>query len=421
MRSKLIAALLILWAISLRAQSADTLYLPIVAHAAPYATEVRLTNASDDAVNISATFIRANASDTDPNVPLARYTSPAYRLGPHEERTVEAAALGVDGVGMLILESCLSGADCGPVYFVGNLDFARAAWSPKDPRFTLFPFPRAFRNISAEVHVFAAGTKGSTYAAVPWWATIQAGDGPVTIPDVRADSRFRTTVGVVNASNYSSVVVISRLLDEHGIERGWWAETICPLCSVRRSAESMFPALALNRLNRQLVVNPSVRFELAGVIPNDLAARQKDVAPLDSCADGCGQFIPYTSVTDNLTGEFRILTAQWRPEVTSIAAASSLRVAAKTATARTECAECKLPSVESLATSTVQPDAPPACSLRIVGPFTRCSTPPTIRLEWLLLDASDRIITTLTENEVKEARWRCLSDEKVTVATGGTK
>src|SRR6476646_5796223 len=77
--------LALLFALPMRAQyPSEQLALPYVVHSAPYFTDLTLTNLTADRVAISYTFIRANASDNDPSVPLPQYRGDARKLNPRQ-------------------------------------------------------------------------------------------------------------------------------------------------------------------------------------------------------------------------------------------------------------------------------------------------------------------------------------------------
>jgi hypothetical protein len=277
--------------------AADTILLPVVTHATGWATEVNLTNFTGDAITVSAWFTPVNESDNDPN------RMADTRLGPHERKTIEIGSLGISGTGTLILEGCRVRESCVPVL---------AQFQPGHRPFMLMHLPRRYRDISASVRIYATGsvtiggnavtaTRGDSYLAIPYWATSRLSDGPVDLPWIESDAKHSTTIGIVNASSYSTITLRITLFDGLGVKRGERDETLCALCNVRRSAESMFPALAAtNRANRQPAgAGWWVRVEQIGSEPNEWAAGEKAVADVESCFNGCAQFIAYASVMDS--------------------------------------------------------------------------------------------------------------------------
>lgn len=280
--------------------TADTIYLPVVTHAAGWATDINLTNFTGDAITVGAWFAPVNESGNDPN------RMADTRLGPHERKTVEIGSLGISGTGSLILEGCRVRESCAPVL---------TQFRPGRQPLMLIHLPRPYRDTSASVRVYATGTvtpavfgapavtatRGDSYLAIPYWATSRLSDGPVDLPWIESDAKHSTTIGMVNASSYSTITLRTTLFDGLGVKRGERDETLCALCNVRRSAESMFPALAAtNRANRQPAgAGWWVRVEQIGSEPNEWAAKEKFVADVESCVGGCAQFIAYASVMDS--------------------------------------------------------------------------------------------------------------------------
>lgn len=314
----------LLYPLPMKAQNfrpASQIYLPIgghaVAGATTYATDLRVSNASADPVSVSITFVRANASDTDPHFPLQRYIPDAFRLGPfergYEVPDGKLVELGVSGIGLLIFDGCKVGADCSTAY-----DMLRGKRIERGPNV----LARRDISVEARIHSYASGrgplggTRGDSYPAIPWYMAATpdgkaAGMDHVFITGIRDDARFRTNLGFVNVSEYSSTKLIVTLFDGAGIERGQYVQPLGPLESTPPiSVETMFSVLATNRFNRMPpIAGAWVNVEQSGIEPNALAAAQRDV--ILGCADGCPGFMAYGTMIDNTTGDAMPMEAQF--------------------------------------------------------------------------------------------------------------
>jgi hypothetical protein len=304
----IIVAVAYVLATPLHAQShpADQSYLQTAGHAlsgtTTFATDLFVTNATGDPVDISILFKPVNS-------PMSWMVLPnRIHLGPHEYKELvdPLPSFGITGIGMLIFNPCLSGADCSAVIDQTS--------NPHAPRYIEHSSNYREVSISARIYSYvgtpASGTRGESYPALPWYdvASIDgaaAGLDRSFITGIRATGHWRTNINVANASEFSATEIVATLYDGLGVSRGVWSASLNPLDNRQIAAEDMFPVLRESRFNRQPpVLNPWVRFEQIAVVPTADAAAY-------GCASGCPGFLVQGSMIDSLSGDAVRLVAQF--------------------------------------------------------------------------------------------------------------
>lgn len=267
-----------------------------------FATDLFVTNATGDPVDISIIFKPVNSSIGIVILPNR------IHLGPHEYKELidPLPSLGINGIGMLIFNPCLAGADCAAV-----IDYHS---NPHTPRYIEHSSNYREVSISARIYSYvgtpASGTRGELYPALPWY-DIASVDGAAAgldrpfITGIRAIGHWRTNINVANASEFSATEIVAMLYDGLGVSRGVWSASLNPFDNRQIATEDMFPVLRESRLNRQPpVLNPWVRFEQIAVVPTSEAASY-------GCANGCPGFLVQGSMIDSLSGDAMRLVAQF--------------------------------------------------------------------------------------------------------------
>ena len=280
-----VAAIMLLFAATALGQNnraADQVYLPVAAHAGTYATDAWVTNWSSDPVSISVQFIPQNVA------PVPVELRDAFKLRPHERKEVNdlLGTLKISSAGQVVFNACRDGADC---------------------RGELAPAMANYRIISVESRTYSGGL-GQDLPAIPWDKTATDRD-TLQISGIRSSGQWRTNIGLVNASEFSSAYFVLRLYDGASVaQRDQQVIRLGPLESRQQNVASLFPKLGeWNRLNRtRAATNAFVTITESGVTPTADAAA-------NGCPNGCPAFVAYGSLIDNASGDPTTLEAQYVP------------------------------------------------------------------------------------------------------------
>src|SRR5207245_1095288 len=173
-----------------------------------------------------------------------------------------------------------------------------------------------FRNISVESRIYSvpasspnpatAASTGQLFSGIPWYnfvssAASAVGLDKVFITGFRNNGAYRSNVGLVNASQYSSTTLLVKLFDgKTNTQIGTtFAQGLSPLGQAQPSIASMFPAFT-----GTTATNAYVTVEQTNTMPTGDAAAA-------GCPDGCPAFLAYGSVLDNQSGDATTLGAQF--------------------------------------------------------------------------------------------------------------
>lgn len=310
MKKILVAAALMVCAASTYASNfrgADQVYIPIAGHArgqsGTFVSDVYLANLTSDTVVVSVIYQPLN-TPSNPAVPstIGQEFKDVLTLQPFERREIKdffPTVLNLQtGFGQLILNGCKQGTNCGPT---GQDSEGNS---------------QNYRDISAESRIYQisdagpqAGTTGQLFSGIPWYnfvSQLQASVGldRVFITGVThtgtAAGTFRTNIGLVNASQYSSTVLGVTLYKGSLNAAGKVAETfvsLSPLENVQRNFPSLFPNAPLSG-NYFVVVDQRSSTPLPSGVPS-------------TCDNGCPAFLAYGSVLDNTSGDATTLEPQY--------------------------------------------------------------------------------------------------------------
>lgn len=270
-------------------RAADIVYLPAVASltgggGANYKTDVVISNLSADRVTVSVAYMLTGAVDN-----TARLNSMVNLpvLLPFERREIidfPQAALGLSSAnGYLIFFACKENGNCTNADTSGDI-----------------------RLITVQGRIYnstTAGTFGQLFPGIPWYnyVSIDSADrqlDKVQIVGVRAEgsvgqSGFRTNIGLVNASQFSTTVLRIRMFSPTGTPVGVFDQTLPPLAHIQLQVPVIFPSFSGNGYAtvEQATVNP---------------------VPGQEALPG---FFAYGSVVDNRTGDPTTLEAQYMVEM----------------------------------------------------------------------------------------------------------
>ncbi|HEX7153437.1 MAG TPA: hypothetical protein VF618_18265 [Thermoanaerobaculia bacterium] len=311
------AAALSLCAVSATAsnfRAADQVYIPVAGHTAggsgTFISDVFISNLSDDPVEISVIY------SSGQNGAVTEYED-LIRLAPRERAEYVdffVSKLNVSsGFGQLIFNACRADADCGPASQDENGN------SPN------------FRNISVSSRIYsippgtnltdnpAPPTTGQFFAGTPWYhfvTQLQAANGldRVFIHGLRntggvgTAGTYRSNIGLVNASQFSTTELVVRLFNGlTGQQVGSdFVQPLGPLGQVQVNVAAAFPSFTgATATNGYITVQQR----------NTVKTQDAPAA----CNDGCPAFLAYASVLDNRSGDATTLEAVYERALTGAA------------------------------------------------------------------------------------------------------
>lgn len=287
-------------------RGADQVYIPAAANAqgasGRFVSDVYIANLSGDKVDVSVIFQQigtggGSGTEFKNVISLNGYERKEYK-------NFLQSALGLNQgneFGQLIFNACLQGASCG------------AETQDEDGN------SPNFRAITATSRVYsfstAAGadpllTTGQLFTGIPWYhfvSSLQASNGldKVFIQGFRntgsagTKGTYRSNIGFVNASQYSSTTLVATLYqgtmtaaDKKGPE---YTVDLGPLGSTQVAFGTAFPGFTGE--NFFVVVEQRNSVAIPG-------------AP-STCVQGCPAFLTYGSVLDNGTGDATTLEAMY--------------------------------------------------------------------------------------------------------------
>ena len=275
-----------------------------------FISDVQLANLTADTVVISVIYQPINAA-TNPSQPstIGQEFKDVITLAPFERKEFRdffQSGLNLsNGFGLLILNGCLQGANCGP--------------SGTDPDTNV----QNYRSISAESRIYSyktadgptlKGTTGQLFSGIPWYnfvSLLQATPAEldeVFITGISHNTEFRSNIGLINASQYSSTDLRVTLYRGRRRTEDKVAETVIhltPLENTQRNIPNLFPTAPQND-------NYFVTVEQISAQPNPSGVPS-------SCDQGCPAFLAYGSVLDNVSGDATTLESQYLKELSSAA------------------------------------------------------------------------------------------------------
>jgi hypothetical protein len=283
-------------------RAADQVYIPAVGHvagaSATFVSDVFLSNLSDDSVDVSIIF-SSGTGGTQTAFPKKLTLLPRER---RELLDFLSNTLGItSGLGQVILNGCKAGADCTP-----------------DPTTGL---NANYRNISAESRIYSfptgsnqatAATNGQLFSGIPWYNFVTsdasgAGLDKIFITGVRNTPAFKTNVGLVNASQFSTTTLTATLFSGTGTQLGQNSFTLQPLGFQQVTVGvNLFPSFAQAATS----TNVYIVIQQGGTQPTADAAA-------NGCPNGCPAFFAYGSQLDNLSQDATTLEAQYFQALTS--------------------------------------------------------------------------------------------------------
>jgi hypothetical protein len=296
-------------------RGADQVYIPIAGRivqptANTFISDVQLANLTNDTVVISVIYQPVNVK-TDPNNPssIGQEFRDIIELAPQERKEYKdffQSALNLQtGLGQLILNGCLKGANCGPSAQGDDANVAN------------------YRAISAESRIYsfktqqgvASGTSGQGFPGIPWYNFVSmlqssAGLDQVFITGIshtaNGSTGFRSNIGLVNASQYSTTnlsvsLYRGRIRPEDKVVTK--IINLTPLENIQTNFPGLFPEAAFG--------------ENYFVVVQQISSTPNPSGVPSTCDQGCPAFLAYGSVLDNVTNDATTLESQYLKELSS--------------------------------------------------------------------------------------------------------
>jgi hypothetical protein len=262
-------------------RAADIVYLPAVARlegaaGSFFKTDVTIINTSSSRVVVQIAYVEGSGDNS--TAPNTLITLPTFAAGERRELIdIAKSALNRDTAnGYLIFFACREGGNCT------SCDSNAADCL----------------NIAVQGRIYndtPGGTFGQSFPGVPWYSyaaftSTTQGTDRLSINGVRNNADYRTNIGLVNASQFSSTVLHLRLFDNAGTQVGEKDQTLGPLGRIQ------FPVTQI----------------AAGFTGNGyVTVEQVSATPTPGQADALPGFFAYGSLLDNRTSDPTTLEAQF--------------------------------------------------------------------------------------------------------------
>lgn len=262
-------------------RTADIVYLPAVARlqgaaGSFFKTDVTITNASTSRVVVKVAYLEGSG-DNSPAIDTL-ITLPTFEPGQRRELIdIAQSALGLETAnGYLIFFSCREGGNCT------DCDSNAADCL----------------NIAVQGRIYndtPGGTFGQSFPGIPWYSyaaftSTAEGTDRLSINGIRNNANYRTNIGLVNASQFSSTVLRLRLFNNTGTQVGEMEQTLGPLGRIQ------FP-----------VTQIAAGFTGDGYV----TVEQVSATPMPGQSDAVPGFFAYGSLLDNRTNDPTTLEAEF--------------------------------------------------------------------------------------------------------------
>lgn len=289
-KAVVISALVLLMAVGATAssfRSADVVYLPVAGKVAGgnnsfFRTDVWIANPNTAAVEVFVAYA-ARGADNAGAPANARPITPALAAGERREivdifSSVFQTPDNPGALGQLIFFSCRQGGNCS------DCNANSADCLP----------------VTVEARIYTTEADGTTFGqlipGIPWYSfvspnAVDSNLDKVFITGVRQTNEYRTNIGFVNASQFSSATIRARLFSSTGAQIGSTFETTLPPLGMNQLAiTQMFPGFSGTG---------------AWVLLEQL--------PISSGSDP--GFLAYGSLLDNRSNDPTYLEAQFLPQM----------------------------------------------------------------------------------------------------------
>jgi hypothetical protein len=283
-------------------RAADQVYVPAAGHisssSATFVSDIFISNLSDDSVDVSVILATGT---TGTQTPFPRVLT----LSPRERRELRdfiknTLNIQIGTLGQLIFNACKAGADCTP-----------------DPTTGL---NANYRNISIESRIYSVNTPnadanalntqpttGQLFSGIPWYNFVSesasgAGLDKVFVTGIRNTDQYRTNIGFVNASQFSTTTITGTLFSSTGAQLAQSSFTLQPLGSAQTAVGT--PALFPSFTKAATATGAYAIFQQSGTTPTADASA-------NGCPTGCPAFFAFGSSLDNQTNDPTTLEPQY--------------------------------------------------------------------------------------------------------------
>jgi hypothetical protein len=288
-------------------RASDQVYLPAAGHivgaGATFVSDVFISNLTGDSVDVSVIYATGSNAATSVITPFPK----VLLLLPFERRELldfmSTTLHLTSAFGQVIFNGCKAGAaDCSD-----SGSGANSNW----------------RNISVEsrIYSFATGTNqataptnGQLFSGIPWYNFVSSDSSgaqldKVFITGIRNTTQFKTNIGFVNASQFSTTTLTAKLFNGAAplVVVAQNSVTLPPLGFQQIPAGTLFGASLPQAATS---TNFFITVEQGGTIPtSDTTA--------SLCPTGCPAFLAYGSQLDNVTQDATTLESQYTQALTS--------------------------------------------------------------------------------------------------------
>ena len=294
---------------------ADQVYLPAAGHftgsrGETWVTDVWLANpSSTDAIDVSVIYSSGVTGSIQNFAKVFTLAANEHREVPDFMSTSQASGglgLAAGSNGQLIFNGCKAG---------GNCDITTC------PNGTTTGVCPDFRNLSVEGRIYAipsggnstSPTYGQGFPGIPWYNYVSTNAAAVGLDKVfisglrntgagfGSNGTYRTNIGLVNASQYSTTQLLVKLFDKTGTQiDSFTSDTLGPLGLKQYSVAQMFTKFPTAATS----TGAYVTVEQISVLPTSSAAGA-------GCNDGCPSFLAYGSLIDNGSDDPTTLESQY--------------------------------------------------------------------------------------------------------------
>jgi hypothetical protein len=293
-------------------RAADQVYIPAAGHIvganATFVSDVFISNLSDDSVDVSVIYATGNTTATAVQTPFPKVLT----LAPRERRELldfMSNTLHLSSAfGQVIFNGCLKDQDCTPNSTTG--------------------LNTNYRNISVESRIYSfttgqnqatAPTNGQLFSGIPWYNFVSesaagAGLDKIFITGLRNTAQYKTNVGFVNASQFSTTTLTAKLYNGSAPATiiAQASFTLPPLGFQQTTLGSSLFGSAVPQgptsTNLFITVEQGGTTKVVGG-PND--------ADANGCPTGCPAFFAYGSQLDNVTQDATTLESQYSLPLTN--------------------------------------------------------------------------------------------------------
>jgi hypothetical protein len=290
---------------------ADQVYVPAAGHIVGgnqlFISDVFISNLTSDPVSVSVIF-SAGAGGGAPQT-----FNNVISLGAFERQEIPdfvGTKLGLTAnLGQLVFNGCKTGGNCDVTTCPNGQTTGECA---------------DFRNISVESRIYSvasnsaspttAPSTGQLFSGIPWYNFVSSdaasvGLDKVFITGLRNNGQYRTNIGLVNASQFSTTTLTIKLFDgKTNNLLGTATQTLGPLGQAQPNIAGLFSSFT-----GATATNAFVTVEQGNTVPTADASA-------NGCPNGCPAFFAYGSVLDNVSGDATTLEPQYLKSLWDIGA-----------------------------------------------------------------------------------------------------